>query len=405
MWQRFYFLILCAFNSEINQRCILNSRVHFGQPLPVIIRNERLLEPNDNNGNVELNYGEAMILSCEGAGTITHPSLTQHLPTASITCAGGENFRNDNWLTFPASFSFFRCSDPPNNNRPIHCSERTNRTCFGGNQIVEVGYRSQNQFYPVFESCFDHGNLNPIYSKYTQKPYNALYQTKVDRPYFVDDGHYGGVPVDTLFSPKNQRDAVAKYVGPLIETYVTESQHLSRGHLAAKTDFVFAFSERATFHYVNCAPQWTGFNGGNWNTLEVDLRNHIHYAGYDTIVYTGTYGVTELKNHLGLRVEIYLYSDVNNNQVIRVPQYYYKVVYEPSTQRGIAFVGINNPYYTANEARELFFCKDICRSGNFRWLSWHPDNPAEGYAFCCTVADFRNTIKHLPDFEVTGLLM
>ncbi|XP_052744722.1 uncharacterized protein LOC112054117 [Bicyclus anynana] len=406
MFQRLYLLILCSFNAQINQRCVLNSRTDFGQPLPVIIRNGELLLPNDNNGNVKLNYGEEMTLSCEGAGTITHPSVTQQLTTASVTCAGGDNFRNDNWLTFPARFAMFRCSDPPNTNRPIHTSRRKNRTCFGGNEIVQVGYTIQGQFYPSFESCFDHANLHPIYSKYTQKPYNALYQTRVDRPYFKDDGHYRNVPVDTLFSPRNQRDAVARFVGSLVETYVTEAQHLSRGHLAAKTDFVFAFSERATFHYVNCAPQWTGFNGGNWNTLEVDLRDHIHRAGYDTIIYTGTEGVSTLVDKSGRRVEIYLYNDVNNNPVIRVPQYFYKVVYDPSTKRGIAFVGINNPYYTASEARELFFCEDICRrSGNFSWLSWHPDNPAEGYTFCCTVPDFRNTIMHLPEFEVTGVLI
>ncbi|XP_034836493.1 uncharacterized protein [Maniola hyperantus] len=395
----YYLLILCGCNGPHYEGCTLNTRIHFGEPLPVIIRNNRLLEPDDNNGNVRLNYGEELILSCEGVGAISHPSATQQLETASITCAGGDNFRNDSWLTFPATFFLFRCYGPPE-----HLSERTSRTCFEGNVIVEVGYRSRNQFYPVYETCFDHANLNPIYSKYTQKPYNALYQTRVDRPYFKDDGHYKNVPVETLFSPRNQKAAVAKFVGSLVETYFTQSQQLSRGHLAAKTDFVFAFSERSTFHYVNCAPQWTGFNGGNWNTLEVDLRDHVHNAGYDTIMYTGTYGVTELTNQYGVREEIYLYKDSNNNPVIRVPQYYYKVVYEPASKRGIAFVGINNPYYTSHEARDLFFCKDICRSGNFRWLTWHPDNPAEGYTFCCTVPDFRNTIRHLPDFEVTSEL-
>lgn len=341
MFHRLYLLILCALNIQQNQRCVLNSRVHFGEPLPLIIRNEKLLEPDDNDGNVILNYGDELVLSCEGTGDIRHPSATQHLPKASIACAGGDNFRNDDWLTFPASFFFFRCPQPPN-----HSSKRTDRTCFGGNHIVEVGYRSNDTFYPVYETCFDHSNLNPIYSKYTQKPYNALYQTRVERPYFIDDDyHYRNVPVNSLFSPHNQRSAVGKYIGSsLIPNYFSEKQHLSRGHLAAKTDFVFAFGERATFHYVNCAPQWTGFNGGNWNTLEVDLRDHIHSAGYETVVYTGTYGVTDLVNTQGIRVDIYLYTDVNNNPVIRIPQYYYKVVYEPASKRGIAFVGINNPY-------------------------------------------------------------
>ncbi|KAJ0172660.1 hypothetical protein K1T71_011799 [Dendrolimus kikuchii] len=204
----------------------------------------------------------------------------------------------------------------------------------------------------------------------------------------------------------SQRAAIAQLVGSQIDNYITDTQLLSRGHLAAKTDFVFAFGERATFHYVNCAPQWTGFNGGNWNTLEVDLRNHIHYSGYDTIIYTGTYGVTQLFNQYGQRLDIYLTTDINDNPVIPVPQYFYKVVYEPSTQRGIAFVGLNNPYYTRAEAHDLFFCEDFCRGNrDFLWLTWHPDNPAEGYTFCCSIPDFRNTVHHLPQFEVTSILI
>lgn len=401
-WQKLFTMILCAFNIQQGQRCRLHSRTHFGEPLPVIIRNGRLLEPTDNYGNLDLNYGESLTLSCEGAGNILHPDVKadMRVTTGSISCLGGDNFENDHWLNPPARFTMFRCPLSPN-----HHSQRTNRTCYDGNPIIEVGYQVENQFYPSYESCFNEGGLNVVYSKYTQKPYNAFFQTKVDRPFFIDNGHYGFMPVDTIFSPRGQKAAVAQLVGPMVDSYINKTELLSRGHLAAKTDFVYAFSERATFHYVNCAPQWTGFNGGNWNTLEVDLRNHIHSAGYETIIYTGTFGVTQLFNQLGRRVDIHLYTDRNNNPVIPVPQYFYKVVYEPFSQRGIAFVGINNPYYSPSEAREMFFCKDVCRGSNaFSWLSWHPDNPGEGYTFCCSIPEFRVTVPHLPPFEVKSLL-
>ncbi|XP_028158755.1 uncharacterized protein LOC114351667 [Ostrinia furnacalis] len=399
--QKLFTLILCVFNIQPGQRCRLHSRTHFGEPLPVIIRNGKLLEPTDNFGNVDMEYGDSMTLSCEGTGYILHPDTKTNVITASVSCLGGDNFGNDQWLNGPARFTMFKCLYPPN-----HLSQRTNRTCFEGNPVIEVGYKIQNQFYPAYESCFNEGGLNVIYSKYTQKPYNAVFQTRVDRPFFVDNEHYGNIPVDSLFSPRGQKAAVAQLVGPMIDTYVNKTEMLSRGHLAAKTDFVFAFGERSTFHYVNCAPQWTGFNGGNWNTLEVDLRNHIHRAGYDTIVYTGTYGVTQLFNQFGRRVDIYLYTDDNNNPVIPVPQYFYKVVYEPFSQRGIAFVGINNPYYTMTEAKEMFFCRDICRGNSaFSWLTWHPDNPSEGFTFCCTVPDFRFTVNHLPAMDVRSVLI
>ncbi|XP_075982133.1 salivary endonuclease-like [Anticarsia gemmatalis] len=400
MIRRIIVLILCALNLHPNPKCKLNSRTDFKEPLPIILFDGKLLEPTDEFGNVELNRGDVLTLSCEGAGGIHHPATQQELSVATITCEGGETFSNDDWLTTRAQFSEFKCLFPPN-----YSSKRTNRTCYNNNTIIEVGYIVQNQFYPVYESCFNEGGLNAIYSTYTQKPYNAFYQTRVDRPFFIANDNYRYVPVETLFSPRGQKAAVAELVGHMIDTYVTKTEFLSRGHLAAKTDFVFAFGERATFHYVNCAPQWTGFNGGNWNTLEVDLRNHVHAAGYSVIVYTGTYGVSQLFNQFGRRVDLYLSNDENNNPVIPVPQYFYKVVYDPVSKCGIAYIGINNPYLSAAEAQSMFFCENLWKNrASFPWLSWHPDNAHEGYAFCCSIPDFRETVPHLPEFEVNCVL-
>lgn len=358
------------------------------------------MEPTGVYGNVDMNSGDVITLSCEGVGVINHPLARKDLHTATVSCVEGENFKNEEWLSSPAQFSLFKCSLPPN-----YSSRRTDRKCYNRNPIYEVGYSVENVFYPVYESCFDEGRLNAVYSKYTQKPYNAFYQTKVDRPFFISNGTYGSIPVEQLFSPPSQKSAVAQLVGTNIDTYVTKSQFLARGHLAAKTDFVFAFGERATFHYVNCAPQWSGFNGGNWNTLEVDLRERIHTAGYSTVIFTGTFGVSQLLSDSGRKVDLYLYKDVNNNPVIPVPQYFYKVVYDPSSKCGVAFVGINNPYYTPTEAQEMFFCEDLCRNNNnFSWLSWVPDSPNEGFTFCCTVPDFRMTVPHLPEFQVDCFL-
>ncbi|GBP50263.1 hypothetical protein EVAR_88099_1 [Eumeta japonica] len=400
MFERYFVLVLSVLNIQDGPRCRLNARTHFGEPLPVVLRNGRLLEPTDQWGNVDLENGERLTLSCEGAGTIVHPSATRQLATADIVCETGDNFNNNDWLSAPARFSLFRCVFPP-----AYVSETTNRTCYENHLVVEVGYRIEGTLYPVYESCFNNNTLNVIYSKYTQKPYNAYFQTRVDRPYFIDDGKYANVPVESLFSPGGQKNAVAKLVSSRIDTYITREQFLSRGHLAAKTDFPFAFGQRATFHYVNCAPQWYGFNSGNWNTLEVELRNRVNAAGYETIVYTGTFGVSQLTDIYGKRVDLYLFNDRNNNPVIPIPLYFYKVVYEPATTRGTAFVGINNPYYSPAEAKDLFFCRDVCRgNANFSWLIWRADSSSDGYAFCCTIPDFRNTVEHLPYFEVVGLL-
>lgn len=75
--------------------------------------------------------------------------------------------------------------------------------------------------------------------------------------------------VNTMYTEVSQKAAIAGYVGDeLADKYVTTSQFLARGHLAAKTDFIYATGQRATFYFINAAPQWQPFNAGNWNWLE-----------------------------------------------------------------------------------------------------------------------------------------
>lgn len=62
---------------------------------------------------------------------------------------------------------------------------------------------------------------------------------------------------------------IAGFVGnALADRYITSTQFLARGHLAAKTDFIYATGQRASFYFINAAPQWQPFNAGNWNRLE-----------------------------------------------------------------------------------------------------------------------------------------
>lgn len=86
---------------------------------------------------------------------------------------------------------------------------------------------------------------------------------------FAAGSFFPGVAVNTMYTQVEQKKTVAEYVGQtLADFYITSHQFLARGHLAAKTDFVFATGQRASFYFINAAPQWQPFNAGNWNTLE-----------------------------------------------------------------------------------------------------------------------------------------
>jgi DNA/RNA non-specific endonuclease len=67
-------------------------------------------------------------------------------------------------------------------------------------------------------------------------------------------------------------------------------QIISRGHLAASSDFVTKPERAATFCYWNAAPQWQITNGGNFEKVEKYSREIVSKVGRHLEVYTGTHG-------------------------------------------------------------------------------------------------------------------
>jgi hypothetical protein len=213
--------------------------------------------------------------------------------------------------------------------------------------------------------------------------------------------------VDNLYTQNTQRQTISGLLGSpqLGNQFIVPSTdyYLARGHLAANTDFVYGSQQRATFHFVNVARQWQTFNAGNWEALESSVRAYADKKELDLVVYTGTYGVATLPNVNGNETELYLYVDSNNNKAISVPKLYWKVVYDPESQGGVVFVGINNPYLNvSNPLGDCLICTDVC--SNISWVNWDPQNIAKGYSYCCEVDDFRSKVKYLPQFTVSGLL-
>jgi hypothetical protein len=119
-------------------------------------------------------------------------------------------------------------------------------------------------------------------------------------------------------------------------------------------------------------------------------------------VYTGTYGVATLPDINGNETELYLYVDSNNNKAIPVPKLFWKAVYDPKSHAGVVFVGINNPYVSDLQG-DYLICIDVC--SKISWVNWDQKNIEKGYSYCCEVDDFRSTVKYLPQFTVSGLLI
>merc|ERR1711872_613162 len=72
-------------------------------------------------------------------------------------------------------------------------------------------------------------------------------------------------------------------------------------------------------------------------------------------------GVLQLEDKDGVMVDIYL--DDEGNIKVPVPKYFWKVIYDEKTKKGIAIVGVNNPHKT-----EPNLCTPV--EENISWLKF-----------------------------------
>lgn len=163
--------------------------------------------------------------------------------------------------------------------------------------------------------------------------------------------------------------------------------------MAPDADFVDAAGSDATYYYINAAPQWQPFNNGNWKALEMATRNLAVAREANLNIYTGVFGVLTLADVKNVQKPIYLAFDSNKNGLIPAPKYYWKVVHDRSTDTATSFVGINNPHLKSVLPDDIL-CRDVCN--RVPWAIWNRLNIANGYMFCCTVADLKQVISYAP---------
>lgn len=177
---------------------------------------------------------------------------------------------------------------------------------------------------------------------------------------------------------------------------------LSRGHLAARSDFIFGNHQLASFYFINAAPQWQSFNGGNWNTLEQYLKRYVACRNINTEIYTGTYGVVTFRDVNGQAQEIHL-SATNNGRRVPVPKVYYKVVIDVRNRAGIVFIGVNNPHVSLQDIlRDYTYCRNVM--DRVTYIPWSR-HLRMGHLYACSVNEFARAIGGLPQLPPTDRLL
>ncbi|EDV51620.1 uncharacterized protein LOC6545359 [Drosophila erecta] len=357
--------------------------------------------PNPD-GHLEVDHGASIELHCSNPfAPANGESLDAKLRSIRVKCVQDTTFE---WMGAKIQFSDFVCS----HSMP-YTVERLNRSC-GSNttspstsNLYRVGYDTgDGRFVATMELCHDPNHLRTHYANHQLTPASVHFQKKVKRQKFSTAGHFTGFDMFEIYSQKNQEKLM---VPGLID--VKSGLFLSRGHLTAKADLIYASQQRSSFNYMNVAPQWQSFNGGQWADLEDSTRKFVARSGITANVYTGIYGEMKVA---GSKV-LHLTTNADNTGVMPVPQLFYRVIIDVGhPTRGIALVGVNNPHATLAQIHESYIICDPVEE-QVQWLSWlHKSNAKgnlkKGYLYACSVADLARAVGHLPRplLEVDELL-
>ncbi|XP_043648095.1 uncharacterized protein LOC122616631 [Drosophila teissieri] len=373
--------------------CSVTIRGGLPSPQPVYLKTDSEdFYPFSDVGVMEFESGGSLQLWCP-SGFNTH---SENLITAN--CVSG--------TTFSVGGSHFEFKNLYCNSWPGFKAVKSGATCNGG-IVIRVGFEiTSSRFAEQMQICFNEEEEVTRYTRHKLEPGSNYYETGVARITFQTAGYFNGKNVDKLYTQATQLETINNELGGDADKYFDSGSnvYLARGHLGAKADFDYAPEQRATFLFINAAPQWQTFNAGNWARVEDGLRAWVSKNKLNVNCYTGVYGVTTLPNNQGVETPLYLAKDGNNNGLIPVPKLYFRVVIDPSSHRGIVFVGVNNPHLTEEQIRrDYVICNDV--SDQVTYINWKTTDIKAGWSYACEVADFLNTVKHLPALTAKGGLL
>ncbi|XP_018321764.1 uncharacterized protein LOC108734629 [Agrilus planipennis] len=287
------------------------------------------------------------------------------------------------------------------NSRPPAPRSEVPGLCKNAFLTVSVGFRIDGVFLNRIESCYDNNTRLPLYTKSILD--QSISTCPTGRPGWYSTGTFRimlPANIEEIYTIDSQRKTVNQLLGlPSGDKSFIGDGHMyfARGHLTPKCDFTYPSEQRLTHNYFNAAPQWQQFNAGNWKVLEASIKDFVTKSTtFDHIVvYTGTYGITKFNN-----IDIYLYVG-QGIHAIPVPQYFWKIIYEPTSKKATVFVINNNP----KDIKIQAMCRSFCDTLGWLKKSFEPTTISKGTSFCCSYPDLKGIIPNMPDIEVLGPLL
>lgn len=366
--------------------CNINVNGDLADPQPLLIKpgTSEFFNPSSKAGIVELNENQQIELYCSSTGFASPANAGNKI---IATCNGGQFTFN----SVKYNFNQFQCKAFPD-----HTARTTGARCYNNGYVVEIGFIVETRFLRIITLCHDTAREETYYAYFQTTPANNGFQTGFPRPSFITGTFFGGKNVDGLYTRTTQRQTIATILGSttLAEKYIEETSDvfMARGHLAAKADFIYGSQQRATFYFVNAAPQWQKFNALNWVAVEDGSRNLASDRNINLDIYVGTYGTMSLKDASSTWREIFLYVSGTTKQ-IPVPKIFYRILINKADNSGVVLIGVNNPHLTLDEIKKDYvICTDV--SSQIKYITWNKDDISRGYSYACDVNEFAKVVPH-----------
>ncbi|KAI4503343.1 hypothetical protein M0802_001565 [Mischocyttarus mexicanus] len=372
-------------------------RGDLNEPQPLILtRNgtvSKILYPGLNS-TLKMQAGQTIYLACPGEKNFVRN--TQYLKEVKAVCVRDKIFNVNGGKK---NFSSLSC-----HHLPEHTARRTNSWCYGDkNEHVEIGFKLKTDFLRLIELCRNYETYNTHYTKFRMTKWINEHQTNYTRPEWSAGDYFGKIDINKKYTFYVQLQTLTTILNSseLARTYIQKpDKSLTRGHLSAKSDFYYGALQMLTFWFLNAAPQWMSFNSGNWKVLEENVKRFVSNRSLDLDIYTGVHGQMTLPNVRGKQQPFYLYVN-GTTTAVPVPKFYWKIIYDPQSKKGTAFVGLNHPFIESI-TEDIYICKDI--SSMIEWLTWKPYSIKSGISYACTVDDLRKTVPTIPKFQTFGIL-
>lgn len=326
------------------------------------------------NSNYEMkwNAGEKTKVMCSGPSNVLDKTS---VAIADIECVAGKEFKVNGARK---NFKNIICK-----NKVTGDVQATGLSCGrGAGTQYNLGFKAGNQFVTFIESCYvtAHGSV-----LYTHNPLHgdAVFSGCVTeyRPDFKLDGTVPQVATLPDYTDWNMQKARFSQLSQNLGNRFTPANKFDRGHLTSYCDAIFPTWKHVTQFYLNTAPEWARVNKANWKRVEAMVRGKAKELGRTLDVYTGTHDLLKIDN---------VFMRLLPNNYVAVPKWFWKIIRDPATNEGIAFVTLNNIFATSVTP----ICRNVC--DRYNWNHEKFSDYSRGFTYCCTIQSLREVVRTVP---------